>query len=168
MSSGLGIAVSLETPLRELERGSADREAWLTVLLPSDVAPPHEPDIASPVYNDDAALQGAVVVRWSHDGQELASGRGRLQAREVRHLELVLTTETTFAGIGQPARGRAVDALHRARVVVASGLTRGAVELRDRQRRDHRTLYERVELAMPTAEERMNKIRFHSTTAAIS
>jgi len=160
---GLDLDVSLETPLQELGRGAADRETWLTVRLPSEVAPPHEHDIPSPVYDGRPAVQGAVVLRWDHDGEEVAGGPGSLRARGVGHLTLVITTETTFVGIGQPARGEAADALVGARATAAAGIARGAVELRERQRRDHRTLYERVELAVPSADERMNRIRllFH-------
>ncbi|MCO8269387.1 glycoside hydrolase family 95 protein [Actinoplanes sp. TRM 88003] len=110
----VGITWSLSSPLRVLGGG----DDWLTVRLPSDMPPPHEPDLA-PVWGGDA-LRGAVVGRARHDG---------------RRFELILATETTFAGIGRDpvgdehtARRRAEERVERAFAIGVTGLTGRHVE----------------------------------------
>ncbi|MFF5076266.1 glycoside hydrolase N-terminal domain-containing protein [Actinoplanes sp. NPDC000266] len=85
---------ALDSPLMVLGRGGG----WLTVRMPSDMPPPHEPD-REPVWGE-AALRGAVVLRAVHDGRARAGG-----AHGIRRLELVLATATTFAGIGRRPEG---------------------------------------------------------------
>nr|WP_311131965.1 glycoside hydrolase family 95 protein [Nonomuraea gerenzanensis]SBO97464.1 putative large secreted protein [Nonomuraea gerenzanensis] len=131
----------LASPLRVLGQESHPSGAWLTVRLPSDMPPPHEPDL-SPAWGEEA-LRGAVAARVVHDG-EARPGR----ALGVRRLELVLATETTFTSIGRAPRGDAAGALTRAERRVARALGRGTAELAARQRQDHARLYDRVRLEL--------------------
>ncbi|WP_127502035.1 glycosyl hydrolase family 95 catalytic domain-containing protein [Actinoplanes solisilvae] len=82
---------SLSSPLHVTGR----TDDGLAVRLPSDMPPPHEPDL-EPVW-DEPALLGAVVVRTN-----VVEGG--------RRFELVLATATTFAGIGCAPRGDAFRA----------------------------------------------------------
>lgn len=160
---GVDVIVALGSPLMTLDSGAAERTAWLTLRLPSDVAPPHEPDVAAPVYDDEReSLRGAIVVGWSHDGADDPSGArgGVLRAAGVRHAEIVLTTATTFTAIGQPPHGDASDALAAARRDLAAATRRGAGELRQRQHADHSALYDRVELEFSGADPRLRLIAF--------
>ena len=91
------VAWSLSSPLRVTGGG----DDWLSVRLPSDMPPPHEPDL-EPVWGE-PALRGAVAVRARHDG---------------RRLELVLATATSFDEAS--AREEAAAGVDRA---VALGLT---------------------------------------------
>ncbi|WP_155128216.1 glycosyl hydrolase family 95 catalytic domain-containing protein [[Actinomadura] parvosata] len=129
----------LVSPLRVLGQEAHPSGAWLTVRLPSDMPPPHEPDL-SPVWGE-RALRGAVAARVVHDG-ETRPGR----ALGVRRFELVLATETTFTAIGRAPRGDAAGALTRAERRVARALGRGTAELAARHRQDHARLYDRVRL----------------------
>ncbi|MBG7697733.1 glycoside hydrolase family 95 protein [Streptomyces sp. MC1] len=168
---GVDLTVGLDSPLRVLERGCGERLAWLTTRMPSDVAPPHEPDAPSPVYDDDrASLRGAVALHWSHDGEDVAAGEAAgtgpggdpaLVARGVRHAEIVLTTGTTFTAIGAEPRGDERDALAAARQDLDAAVRRGAAALRERQSADHAWLYQRVELEWDVpADERLRQLAF--------
>ncbi|MET9879004.1 glycoside hydrolase family 95 protein [Actinacidiphila glaucinigra] len=167
---GLDLTVGLDSPLRVLARGCGEGLAWLTTRMPSDVAPPHEPDVPSPVYADGrVSLRGAMAVRWSHDGEDVSAdeaaqpglqGGPVLAARGVRHAEIVLTTGTTFTAIGAEPRGDERDALAAARRDLDAAVRRGAAALRERQRADHAHLYQRVELDWDAADERLRRIAF--------
>ncbi|WP_193783219.1 glycoside hydrolase N-terminal domain-containing protein [Streptomyces sp. E5N91] len=168
--AGVDLTVGLDSPLRTLGHGRDERLAWLTTLMPTDVAPPHEPDAPSPVYaGEQSSLRGAVVLRWSHDGEDVPLGEAvrpgppggpLLAARGVRHAEIVLTTGTTFTAIGAEPHGDEHDALAAARRDLDVAVGRGAAALRERQRTDHARLYERVELEWETANERLRQIAF--------
>ena len=107
----------LDSPLLTL----GDGDGWLTVRLPSDMPPPHEPDL-SPTWGPDA-LRGAVVGRSARDG---------------RRFVLMLATETTF-GDEQEARRRAAERVDRA-------MRLGVEALRERHEHDHSALFDRVTL----------------------
>ncbi|WP_250036353.1 glycoside hydrolase family 95 protein [Paractinoplanes maris] len=95
------VAWSLTSPLRV--HGGGD--GWLTVRLPSDMPPPHEPDL-EPVWGE-PALRGAVVVRAA--------------VRDGRRLELVLATATSF---DEPAAHReAAGRADRAAAIGVAALT---------------------------------------------
>ncbi len=170
--AGVDLTVGLDSPLRVLGRGGGERLAWLTARMPSDVAPPHEPDAPSPVYDDALpSLRGAVALHWSHDGEDVpaheagAPAQGAapgtlLAARGVRHAEIVLTTGTTFTALGAAPRGDERDALAAARRDLDAAVGRGAAALRERQRADHERLYGRVELEWDTADERLRRLAF--------
>ncbi|WP_051777574.1 glycoside hydrolase family 95 protein [Streptomyces violaceorubidus] len=168
---GLDLTLGLDSPLRILGHGADGRGAWLTTRMPTDVAPPHEPDAPSPVYDDDAvSLRGAMAVHWSHDGQDVPAGEAAapgtrgggalLAARGVRHAEIVLTTGTTFTALGAAPRGDERDALEAARRDLDAAVERGAAALRERQRADHARLYERVELEWDVPDERGRQLAF--------
>ncbi|MCY1143295.1 glycoside hydrolase family 95 protein [Actinoplanes sp. Pm04-4] len=125
----IGISWSLSSPLRVLGEG----DDWLTVRLPSDMPPPHEPDL-SPVWGPDA-LQGAVVGRVRHDG---------------RRFELILATETTFDGIGREPRGDAGSARRRATERVDRAFERGVTELTGRHVQAYGERFWRTKLELPT------------------
>ncbi|MFE9611945.1 glycoside hydrolase N-terminal domain-containing protein [Streptomyces sp. NPDC006012] len=168
--AGAGLTVGLDSALRVLGCGRGERLAWLTTRLPFDAAPPHEPDVSSPVYDDDqVSLRGAIALHWSHDGEDIPVDEAvrsgdraapLLAARGVRHAEIVLTTGTTFTAIGAAPRGDEHDALAAARRDLDAAVRRGAAALRERQRTDHARLYRRVELEWAAADERLRQIAF--------
>ncbi|HTF08473.1 MAG TPA: glycoside hydrolase N-terminal domain-containing protein, partial [Asanoa sp.] len=132
------VDLRLDSPLAVLGRGAG----WLTVRLPSDAAPPHEPDLPSPVYDSRPSVRGAIVARWEHDG----TSDGDLRALGVRRLLLVVTTATTFTAIGRPPSGDEGTALTAAELAARAALARGAEQLLDRHRETHRRLYDRASL----------------------
>ncbi|GIF46382.1 alpha-L-fucosidase 2 [Asanoa ferruginea] len=132
------VSLGLDSPLAVLGRGPG----WLTVRLPSDAAPPHEPDLQSPVYDSRPSVRGAIVARWSHDGVS----EGDLRAGGVRRLLLVVTTATTFTGIGRAPAGDENTALAAASAAADAALARGAEQLYARHRDAHHSLYDRVSL----------------------
>jgi alpha-L-fucosidase 2 len=112
----------------------------LSVRLPSDMPPPHEPDL-EPAWDPSAAVRGAVVLRVSHDGRALAGG-----ADGVRRLDLILATETTFTGIGSPLSDDLPAARRRAADRVGRAAERGMDSLVERHEREHAHLFDRVTL----------------------
>jgi alpha-L-fucosidase 2 len=143
----IGVRWEIASPLFVYGGEADERGAWLTVRLPSDMPPPHEPDL-SPAWDDApaAALRGAVVLRVSHDGRAVTGG-----ADNVRRLDLMLATETTFAGIGVPPSGDHLGARQRARDRISRAAERGVDALVERHERAHAALFERVTLDLGPA-----------------
>jgi alpha-L-fucosidase 2 len=138
----VGVRWEITSPLF-VYGGEADESGgWLSVRLPSDMPPPHESD-RSPAWDADpaAAVQGAIVLRVSHDGRAVAGG-----ADGIRNLDLVLATESSFAGIGAPLEGSAETARQRAADRVSGALARGADSLVSRHKQAHAELFDRVTL----------------------
>jgi alpha-L-fucosidase 2 len=144
------VAWSLESPLRLHGSQADERGGWLTVRLPSDMPPPHEPDL-EPVWDDDpaAALRGSVVVRVEHDGRPVACG-----ASGVGRLDLFLATETTFTAIGEPPAGDEETARQRAESRVDRAARLGVEALAERHEREHARRFGRVtlDLGAPTSD----------------
>ncbi|GIF63433.1 hypothetical protein Ais01nite_14680 [Asanoa ishikariensis] len=149
------VSVRLDSPLAVLGRGFG----WATVRLPSDAAPPHEPDLPSPVYDARPSVRGALVARWEHDGTD-RSADGVMRATGVRRLLLVVTTATTFTAIGQPPSGSEETALAAATVTADAALAVGAGELFDRHRAEHRRLYDRAALSFAGGDDRTSLIAY--------
>lgn len=155
-SAEVDVSIDLTTPLRELGRSSlvdGMAESSLRVLLPSDVAPPHEATAQPVVYSDDpaVALRGAAVVGVEAAGGRAKRAAGRLVVERTRDLVVVLATATTFAGLGRPPAGDALSAQEDARSRVREALTAGIDVVRERHLRDHAALYERASMESASA-----------------
>jgi alpha-L-fucosidase 2 len=150
----VGVRWEITSPLFGYGRGADENGAWLSVRLPSDMPPPHEPDL-SPVWDPDpaAAVRGAVVFRVSHDGHAVAGG-----ADGVRHLDLILATETTFTGIGLPPAETSGGARER----VSQAFSRGVDALVSRHERAHAELFDRVTLDLGPASDRPTGTRLRA------
>lgn len=138
----LRLRINLDSPLRILHSESDDHGASLRLQLPSDVPPPHEPDL--PVRWDEtpgAALRAAVHVAWATDGNNVLRG-----ADGVTEALIVLATQTTFTDIGREPTGDEDSAAHVARETAQAALQLGGGVLQSRQRTDHNELYRRVAL----------------------
>lgn len=147
---GVELRIGLTTLLHEQARASSDGAASLLVTMPSDVYPLHD-QVADPVeYSDDPSrsMQGALALRWIHDGVEQSSVAGALRATGVHHATVYLTTETTFTAIASMPRGTALDALERATRRVADAVACPAEELTAAHLVAHGELYGRVELTV--------------------
>ena len=147
---GIDLEIDLSSPLRVLaEDVDAERRALL-LKMPSDVYPSHDDVDVPVVYSDDDALsmQGAVVLGWTHDGRSRPASGGALAATGVSRATVVMTTETTFAGIGEQPVGTAEDARDRAQRRVDAALATNVSELAEQHRNDHAKLYGRVALTI--------------------
>ncbi|WP_446041542.1 glycosyl hydrolase family 95 catalytic domain-containing protein, partial [Streptomyces sp. SID1121] len=142
----LDVTAELTTPLALLRRETDDHTAELRFRMPSDVPPPHEPD--HPVVwsaSPGDALRGAVHARFTHNGAAAPPpDTAALNARSATRLDLVVTTATTFGGIGRPTRTD--DALDTAAGTAEAALRLGVPALRVRHRADHTARYGRVAL----------------------
>ncbi|MFG1923089.1 glycoside hydrolase N-terminal domain-containing protein [Cryptosporangium sp. NPDC048952] len=116
--------VRLSSPLLELSRTSSS----LVLRLPSDVAPTHEPDFPAATWGPDA-LEAAVAVRV---------------IRTPGRIVVLISTDTTFAGLGRPPAGSGRDALGRVAAELAAA--DDADVLIERACADHARLLGRVEL----------------------
>ncbi|WP_194410198.1 glycosyl hydrolase family 95 catalytic domain-containing protein [Microbacterium cremeum] len=150
-STHVDVSIDLATPLRELGRevlvdGAA--ESSVHVLLPRDVAPPHEAAADPVVYSDDpaAALRGAAVVGVAADGGHPTHAGGRLAVERTRDVVVVLATATTFTGLGRMPAGDALSAGEDARRRVREALATGIGSVRERHLRDHAALYDRASM----------------------
>ena len=165
--SGVGtVDVSLETLLHAPLDGSSGAgaaagaaasgpgDAVLLVRLPSDVWPPHDGDVPDPVRWDGPALEGAAVLRVvdEHDRPlttDAASGPERVRVPARGTVRIVLATATTAQGAGRAPSGTAADAASVAAGLVDTAVATGIDRVRDEQRADHATLYDRFTLTLP-------------------
>ena len=153
---GLELNVELSTQLRALGAESSGGRAALTMSLPTDVYPPHD-DATTPVTHEERArssLQAAVVVGWTHDGRSLPAKPGSLAATWVTTATVVVTTETTFAGIGKEPVGTADQARERAWRRIDDALAERPGVLAAQHRDDHSELYGRVALSIAAPDRR--------------
>jgi alpha-L-fucosidase 2 len=148
--SGLDISATMTSPLRILDTGHDPAQAFLTLQLPSDVAPSHD-QVPEPVRysaSKESALQGAAVIGWDHDGIDRTLGDGSgspaLHATAVHHATIYLATQTTFTGLGKPPAGDARDALYEAAQRVSTARTLPGDTIRHAHLADHAGLYDRV------------------------
>lgn len=121
---GLNLRASLSSPLRVIGSVLGADRAALQLQLPSDVYPKHDREQVT--YDDDplAAMRGALVVRWDHDGESVDDDQG-LAARGVRTLTIFLATQTTFTGLGSVPEGDAASAEHTADQRLDAALAKG-------------------------------------------
>ncbi|MFZ4894853.1 glycosyl hydrolase family 95 catalytic domain-containing protein [Plantibacter sp. Mn2098] len=155
-SAPLDVELELGSPLHVIDAlaGAAGDAASLTLLLPSDAPPQHEPD--EPVRYSEApgdAMRGAVVVGWRHNGVGAQSTGDEpagavLRAGGVTTATIVLATATTFVGIGEAPVGDEFDALTAASARVAAAIEAGPQAVRDEHLADHAELYARTELVI--------------------
>lgn len=156
----LDVVVRVSTPLRELERWDDGGEVGLSLRLPADVAPTHEPGEPPLRWEAEGVepLAGALALRFSHDGRLEATDAGAdgsagLRLAGVTCLELFIATQTTFAGLGRPTEGDAHSAAERARSRLVVASRTGAATLEHRHRGVHRELFARSGLEVSGCEE---------------
>jgi alpha-L-fucosidase 2 len=133
--------VELSSPLRVLGMRNAGSGGVVALLrLPSDVAPAHQPEFAAATWSEHAgdSVEGAVAARVVRETTAL--GRTRVA--------VFITTETTFAGFGEPLRGTADEAAERAVARVDAAVTLGADGVVEEHRHDHAALFSRVSLRL--------------------
>ncbi|MET0302942.1 MAG: glycoside hydrolase N-terminal domain-containing protein, partial [Microbacteriaceae bacterium] len=143
----------VSTPLGELSRDVDGGGLTLALRCPADVAPTHEP-VEIPVrYDDDplSSVRGVIALRVRTDG-EVAHDGDALRVTGARRVTVILTTATTFTGIGRvpdrPLEQVVADA--HAILDAVDGLT--VEELAARHRADHAALYGRAELVLGVPE----------------
>lgn len=154
--STVDVEVQFSSPLRMLATAASPTDAkitegCITMQLPSDVYPTHDDDPEPIRYSDapGASLRGALAYAIEHDGTASAgTDVSIVVVHGIRRIRIVLTTATTFAGIGKMPSGNESDALSAARVVLHQALEAGLTALRDAQLTDHGSLYDRVELEL--------------------
>ncbi|GIF71555.1 glycosyl hydrolase family 95 catalytic domain-containing protein [Asanoa siamensis] len=150
---GVDVSLGIDSPLAVLDRG----DGFVTVRLPSDSAPPHEPDLAAPVYDERPSVRGAIVARWAHDGVSV----GGFRATGVRRLLVVVATATTFTAVGRAPAGDETSALAAAVATAEAALGLGAARLVERHRAAHRSLYDRTSLRFAGGEPALVAYLFH-------
>jgi len=147
LAAGLDLALSLSSPLRVLATEYGPSGASLRLKAPSDVFPPH--DAGGVAYSDDpaASAQGALAVRWEHDGSDVAEA-GVLGAQGVHALTIYVGTQTTFAAFGAVPAGDADSALTIAQDRLAVAMAEPYAHLLDRHLLSHGELFGRVRLRL--------------------
>ena len=163
---GLDLSITLGSPLRVVGSGASSRDAWLTLRTPADVWPRHDAGEDPVRYSADpaASMAGAVALSWTHDGADATAHAASTThgvttattaATGVRTATVVLSTRTTFAGLGVAPVGSAADALAQARARVSAAVDAGVGQVLREQQADHGGLYDRVRLHLgrpPTAD----------------
>ncbi len=119
--------------------------------MPADVYPSHDAVAEPVIYADGAAagMQGAIAIRWEHDGVEVIGDEYALEARRVHHATIVIATETTWTGMTSQPSGTAHDAAVRAQKRLDRALLLGYDTLLRRHTNAHRELYGRVDSTSP-------------------
>jgi len=124
-----------------------------TFWLPSDGAPGHEPDQQPVRYDDnpETALQGAALLALDTDGKK-AIHDGRFSVKGATRATLVLTTATTFAGIGRRPLISIAKPLSQARDRLSRVLDKGWEATLAEHIDDHGALYRRAALTLGTGD----------------
>lgn len=125
--AGLDVRADLSSPLRVIDSTIAAGGISRQLQLPADVYPKHDREQVT--YDDDprAALRGALVLRWDHDGQnvDLSGDDQEIAATGVRTLTVCLATQTTFAGFGSDPVGDSAAAERVAEAHLDAALAKG-------------------------------------------
>lgn len=148
-SDGAAMKVTTESLLRTVATTSPAAGILHRLLqMPADVYPSHDAVAEPVIYADGAAagMQGAIAIRWEHDGVEVIGDEYALEARRVHHATIVIATETTWTGMTSQPSGTAHDAAVRAQKRLDRALLLGYDTLLRRHTNAHRELYGRVEL----------------------
>ncbi|MDJ0319265.1 glycoside hydrolase family 95 protein [Pseudarthrobacter sp. PS3-L1] len=167
--AGVDLDLQLSSALRVSRSESGVDTAHLELRFPADVAPGH--DGGAVAYSADPTLsaQGAVMVRWTHDGSAAegattatgpqvtgTDGTGTqataLRATGVHNVTILLTTDTTFRGLGASPTGTSSDAAAWCTAALAGASHRGVPDMRRRHLADHSRLYDAVRLRVGDAE----------------
>ncbi|HEY9290633.1 MAG TPA: glycoside hydrolase family 95 protein, partial [Microlunatus sp.] len=148
--AGVDLTLGVQSPLRSSPVGDGPD---LLLRFPSNVAPAYDKQSEPLSYadGDQLALDGAVAVRWSHDGSAVADTAHALRAEGVHHAEILLAIETNYTRIGDPLDGDATDALHRATGRILAAQQAGAAAVAAAQEHDHRQLFERCVIKLGDA-----------------
>lgn len=131
LPDGAPVRVRLSTPLSVLDRVDDVAGPTLVLRLPSDVAPAHEPDFPAATWGPDA-LEAAVATR--------------IARRPGGRVVVLVTTDTTYGGLGEPTTGTGREALARASARLAAVDPAGADAVLHRALADHARLLDRVDL----------------------
>ena len=157
-SSPQTLSMTLTSPLLVLDTHVSvdDGRLRLFLRLPSDVAPPHDAS-PSPVEYDDrpgAASRGAVVVAVETDGTLTVEDPSecRCVVHDCTVLRCLLTTETTFQGLGRPLQGDAARCGTVCEERLDAALGRPQEELYQRHLNDYQPLYRRTVLCLGRAD----------------
>jgi alpha-L-fucosidase 2 len=143
LPDGVGVHARISTSLRVTSTDSHEPSGTqiLHVLMPSDVAPTHEPNFAPITYaEDEESLAGAVVVRVVEN----------IAADGARRVVVVLAASTTYDFASHGICGTTADAEDRARTWVDAAIADGADAVTDAHLKDHALLFNRVVLDLGT------------------
>ncbi len=146
-SPKLDLVARFETPLRIISRRLINGALVWELQLPSDVAPTHE-HVNPPISYSDGqhdAVRGVIAARWVHDGLATDSPN-ELRASGAGQVVLYLATATTFTALGKDPRGGVEEARARALDTLDRAIALGHATVAADHERDHRRLYDRVEL----------------------
>lgn len=95
------VEITFTSPLRTIHAEWSDAASTVTLGLPADVAPGHEPDEPPLVWEAPGIAPLSVVVSLSvrHDGARIDT-TGSVRLRGVTRVDVVAAIETTFTGMG--------------------------------------------------------------------
>lgn len=99
-------------------------------------------------YDDDVGLSFAIRLRASVEGGGIRAESGRLRARGVRSVTLLLAAATDFRGFDAAPRPGSVDLAGICESVLAAAQALSYESLRTRHIEDHRALFDRVDLSL--------------------
>ncbi|WP_157884142.1 glycosyl hydrolase family 95 catalytic domain-containing protein [Arthrobacter alpinus] len=145
----VSLASQLRVEATETQPGSLN----LHLRLPTNVAPNYANPPTGVQYDQPGrdSMRGAVVLRWEHDGTDLGTAAGTdddgtLAAAGVSRLRLVVSTGTTFDGLGLPLNLDENAAMARATTLAEAASALSTEELFSAHVAAHGELYNRAEL----------------------
>jgi alpha-L-fucosidase 2 len=144
------VTLRLTSQLRSTTEAVGDGLALL-VTCPSSVAPPHG-DVDEPIQysdGDDRGMNAAVVLRAHTDGT-LASDDESLTVTNATELRVVLSTATGYQDPHTAPTRTHADCREKADATVETALSRSADDLRAEHVGDHRSLFRRSVLTLPS------------------
>lgn len=126
------VKVSFDSPLQEVMREETDTGLICVLKCPIDVAPGHEPQLPGAVWpeQDEETVTVVVHVGWC-------------QGEDIK---VVVSIETTYAGLGVESFTSVGAAMERAKLKVGKALSVPVDELKTAHIEAHRELFDRVSL----------------------
>ncbi len=132
VTTGADTQAKLESPLNVLSRVVVSDGEFITLRLPSDVAPGHEPDLPGAEWAT-PALEAAVALRW---------------VRSANGTVLFVASDTTYVAPGQVPAGNADDVATRVMQRLDTAIGAGADVLEQEHVARHRSVMNRVKLSL--------------------
>jgi alpha-L-fucosidase 2 len=147
----LSVRVAMTSLLSHTTRTDGRNGLALLVRCPANVSPTHADDQSPVVYTDGAeqGMAAAVAIRLTSD-RIVEPADDALVVRDATEVLLVLATQSGYAGWDAPLTLTAEQCWQSADARAAGAAGRAYTDLKEEHERDHRELFRRCSLHLPT------------------
>jgi alpha-L-fucosidase 2 len=150
-AGALSVRVAMTSQLAHSTRSDGQNSLALLVRCPADVSPTHVTDPEPIVYSDgpEQGMAAAATIRLTSDGT-VEPSEDALVVRDGTEVLLVLATQSGYDGWDAPPVRTAEQCRQAADTRATAAAARAYTDLQDEHERDHRELFRRCSLDLPT------------------